>query len=89
MLCEEPENKPSAYYKFGFPGGVSLVAQMVKNPPAMWETFPMLGRFPEGGLGNPVEYSCLENPMDRGAWWAIVHEVTKSRTRLKQLRMLA
>ena len=34
------------------------------------------------GNGTPLQYSCLENPMDRGAWWPIVHEVTKSRTRL-------
>ena len=34
------------------------------------------------GNGNPLQYSCLENPMDRGAWWAIVHRVTKSQTRL-------
>ena len=39
MLCEEPENKPSVYRKLGFPGGVFLVVQMVKNPPAMWETW--------------------------------------------------
>ena len=43
---------------------------------------PGLGRTPEEGHGNPLQYSCLENPMDRGAWWAIVHEVAKSRTRL-------
>ena len=42
-------------------------------------------RFPGGGHGNPLQYSCLENPMDRGAWWATVHRVTKSWTRLKQL----
>ena len=35
--------------------------------------------------GNPLQYSCLENPVDRGAWWAAVHRVTQSRTRLKQL----
>ena len=35
--------------------------------------------------GNPLQYSCLENPLDRGAWWAIVHRITKSQTRLKQL----
>ena len=44
---------------------------------------PGLGRFPQGGRGNPVQYSCLENPMDRGAWRATVHGVVKSRTRLK------
>ena len=43
---------------------------------------PGLGRSPGEGHGNPLQYSCLENPMDRGAWWAIVHGVTKSRTRL-------
>ena len=35
------------------------------------------------GNDNPLQYSCLENPIDRGAWWAIVHRVTKSQTRLK------
>ena len=43
---------------------------------------PGLGRSHGGGNGNPLQYSCLENPMDRGAWWATVHVVTKSRTRL-------
>ena len=38
-----------------------------------------------GGYGNPLQYSCLENPMDRGAWQTIVHRVTKSRTQLRQL----
>ena len=36
------------------------------------------------GNGNPLQYSCLENPLDRGPWWATVHEVTKSRTRLSE-----
>ena len=44
-----------------------------------------LGRSPGGGHGNPLQYPCLENPMDRGAWWTTVHGVTKSWTRLKQL----
>ena len=39
---------------------------------------PESGRFPGEGNGNPLQYSCLENPMDRGAWWATVHGVTKS-----------
>ena len=43
---------------------------------------PGLGRSPGGGHGNPLQYSCLENPMDRGAWWATVHGVAKSQTRL-------
>ena len=40
---------------------------------------PRLGRSPGGGHGNPLSYSCLENPMDRGAWQATVHEVAKQR----------
>ena len=63
----------------------SHVAQMVKNPPANaghpgW--IPGSGRSPGGGNGNPLQYSCLENPMDRGAWWATVHRVAKSQTPL-------
>ena len=55
---------------------------MLKNPPAMQETeVPSLGQedSPGEGNGHPLEYSCLGNPMDRGAWWAVVHEVAKSR----------
>ena len=40
-------------------------------------SIPGSGRALGGGHGNPPQYSCLENPMDRGAWWAIVHKVTK------------
>ena len=43
---------------------------------------PGLGRPPGGGHGNPFQYSCLENSMDRGAWRATVHEVAKSQTKL-------
>ena len=58
---------------------------MVKNLPAnagdirdvVW--IPGLVRSPGGGHSNPLQYSCLENPMDRGAWWAMVNRVTKSR----------
>ena len=45
-------------------------------------SIPGLGRSPGEGNGNPLQYSCLENPMDGGAWWAIVHGVAKSQTRL-------
>ena len=62
------------------------VVLVVKNWPAnageaggMGST-PGLGRSPGGGNGNPLQYSWLENPMDRGAWWAIVHGITKSQT---------
>ena len=62
---------------------------MVKNPPANTGdlrdagSIPGLGRSPGGGYGNPLQYSCLENPMDRGAWQAKVHRVPKSQTQLK------
>ena len=56
----------------------SLVAQLVKNLPTMQETQVwFLGKSPGGGNGNPLQYSCLENPMDRGAWQAIVHGVAR------------
>jgi len=48
-------------------------------------SIPVSGRFPGGGHGYPLQYSCLENPMDRRTWQATVHRVSKSRTRLKQL----
>ena len=62
------------------------VALVVKNPPANAgdtgdaDWIPASGRSPGIGNGNPLQYSCLENPMDRGAWWATVHGVTKSQT---------
>ena len=46
---------------------------------------PGSGRSPGGVHDNPLQYFCLENPMDRGAWWATVHKVAKSRTQLKRL----
>ena len=46
---------------------------------------PWIRKIPEERNGNPLQYSSLENPMDRGAWWATVHRVTKSWTGLKQL----
>ena len=48
-------------------------------------SIPGLGRSPGDGNGNPLQYSCLEDPMDRGAWWATVHLVAKSQTRLSDL----
>ena len=55
----------------------------------MWLPISGSGRFPGGGHGNPLQYSCLENPIDRRAWWAIVHGVIKRRTQLKWLSMYA
>ena len=46
---------------------------------------PWVGKIPGGGNGNPLQYSFLKNPMDRGAWWAIIHRIAKSQTRLKRL----
>ena len=52
-------------------------------------SIPRSGRSPGEGNGNPLQYSCLENPMDRGAWWATVHGVTKSWTRLSNLTFIS
>ena len=51
-------------------------------------SIPESGRSPGEGNGNPLQYSCLENPMDRGAWWAPVHGVAKSQTRLSDFTSL-
>ena len=61
------------------------VVLVVKNLPANAgdpSMIPGLGRSPGGGHGNPLQCSCLKNPMDRRAWWATVHGVTKSQTQL-------
>ena len=69
----------------------SQMALVVKNPPANTGevrdagSVPGLGRSPGEGHGNPLQYSCLENPMASGAWWATVHRVAKSQTRLSNL----
>ena len=71
------------------------VALVAKNLPANagdvkdMGSIPGSGGSPGGGNGNPLQCSCLENPMDRGAWQATVHRVTKSQTQLKQLSMHA
>ena len=68
----------SFLYKYGFPGG-----SVVKNPPANageMDSIPGSERFPGGGNGNPFQFSCQENPMNRGAWQAKVHGVSKSQT---------
>ena len=68
-----------------------MVALVVENPPASVRdvkdegSIPGSGRSPGGGNGNPLQYSCLENPMDGGAWRAIVHGVAQSWTQLKWL----
>ena len=74
----------------------SQVVLVIKDPPANVGdirdvgSIPGLGRTPGGGgHGNPLQYSCLESSMDRGAWWATVHRIAKSWTQLKQLSMHA
>ena len=69
-------------YPLRFPG-----VSVVKNLPAMQESqglIPGLGTSPGKGNGYPLQYSCLENLMDRGAWWATVHGVTKSQIQLSE-----
>ena len=64
----------------GFPDG-----SVVKSPPANagdTSLIPGSGRSPGEGNGNPLQYSCLGNPMDSGAWWATVHGISKSWTSL-------
>ena len=70
----------NTFYLLGFPGGseVKASACIVGD----LGLIPGSGRSPGEGNGNPLQYSYLENPMDRGAWWATVHGVSKSRTRL-------
>ena len=72
------ENQLLVLLYSGFPGGSE-----VKASACIMEdlgSIPGLGRFPGEGNGNPLQYSCLENPMDGGAWWATVHGVAKSQT---------
>ena len=64
-----------AYFLLGFPGGA-----VVKNPPANAGDavlIPGLGRYSGERNGNPLQFSCLGNPMVRGVWWAIVHGIAK------------
>ena len=74
------------HLQWGFPGGASG-----KDPPANAGdageagSIRGLGRSPGGGHSTPLQGSCLGNPMDRGAWWAAVHSVAKSWTRLSDL----
>ena len=72
--------KHQALQTLGFPhSSVSKESACSAGDPG---SIPGLGRSPREGNGNPLQYSCLENSMDRGAWWATAHGVTKSRTQL-------
>ena len=71
----------------GFPGGsVGKEPDLNAGDARDTGSIPGSGRSPGGGHGNPLQYSCLENPMDRGAWQATVHKISKSRIGLKQLK---
>ena len=70
----------------GFPGGSEVKASTCSAGDL--GSIPGSGRFPGEGNGNPLQYSCLENPMDGGAWWTIVHGVAKSWTRLSDFTSL-
>ena len=78
LPCSPPRHLPDAEIKWA-----SQVALVIKNSPDnvgdLRNAGLILGsgRSPGGGHGNPVQYSCLENPMDRGAWWAMVHRITE------------
>ena len=79
------EEKCYEYYTEIVDIRASLVTQMVKNLPVMGETLgsiPGLGRSPGEDNGNPLQCSCLRNPMDREAWWAIVHGVAETTEQL-------
>ena len=79
----------------GFPRGSSEKSKQTEKPPAnardVSDAGSILrsGRSPRGGNGNPLQYSCPGNPVDREAWQATVHRVTRSQTRLKQFSMCA
>ena len=84
----------SVFYKLtsiylGFPGGASGKEPTNAEDTGDAGSIPGLGRSPEGGHSNPPHFSHLDNPMDRGAWWATVHRVAKSQTQLNQLSMNA
>ena len=69
--------------QLGFPGGsVGKESAYNEGDPGL---IPGLGRSPGEGNGSPLQYSCLKNLMDRGAWWATVHRVAKNWTQLEQL----
>ena len=69
---------PQHYLESGFPGGSDSKESAYSA--GELDSIPGSGRFPGEGNGYPLQYSCLENAMDAGTWWATVHGVTKSQT---------
>ena len=86
-VCLFPPSSSSGYGILYAQSWASQVAQWKESACNAGDAalIPQSGRSPGGGHGNPLQYSCLENPMDREAWKATVHEITKSQTWLKQL----
>ena len=94
-MCQSQETDAEriqgAYSDFTNFTSTHVSGLVVQNPPANAGdirdagSIPGSGRSPGGGPGNPLQYSCLENFMNKGGWWATVRGVTKSWTRLKQL----
>ena len=80
------ENCPPVEGYMGFPGSSDGKASTYNAGDL--GSIPGSGRSPGEGNGNPLQYSCLENPMDRGAWWATVHGVAKSQIRLSDFTSL-
>ena len=82
IITKEKKNENQHYSyilgEMGFPGGSEVKASACNAGDL--GSIPGLGRSPGEGNGNPLQSSCLENPMDKGAWWATVHGVAKSRT---------
>ena len=78
FLCIKKKKKNPVLYVWGFPDGSEGKACNVGD----LGSIPVSGRSPGEGNGNPLQFSCLENPMDREAWQSTVHGVTKSQTRL-------
>ena len=101
FFITEPPGKPNKQttvllkYLYTFYWATQAALVVKKNLPANAGnvrdpgSIPGLGRPPGGGHGNPLQFSCLENPMDRGVWWATGHRITKSWTGLKQFSMYA
>ena len=80
LSCFSPVAIVFPYFHAGFPGGLDGKESACNlGDPGL---IPGLGRCPGGGHSNPLQYSCLENPMDRGTWWYTVQGVAQNHTRL-------
>ena len=87
MMCGKIVNRVCPKFSLGFTHGSEVKASACNAGDLV--SNPGLGRSPGEGNGNPLQYSCLENPMDRGASWATVHRVAKSWTRLSYFTSLS